>query len=138
SIPFEELKPLFSMDIVEFFNLQMGLTAEQKHVLQNFGVIDLTAQITDFADTAALMSGLNLIITVDTATAHLAGAMGRPVWTLLSNVPDWRWGLGSDKSPWYPSMQLFRQPTSGDWASVIKSVAYELNNTVKVLAENSS
>ena len=90
------------------------------------GIIDHTGHIQDFADTAALMAQLDLIITVDTAPAHLAGALGFPVWALLPFVPDWRWGLKGDDTPWYPTMRLFRQPSLGDWASVIRRVVAEL------------
>jgi ADP-heptose:LPS heptosyltransferase len=89
---------------------------------------DHTRQIADFADTAALMMELDLIISVDTAVAHLAGALGKPVWTLLPFVPDWRWGLESETTPWYPTMRLFRQPKLGDWDSVIQRVAAELKS----------
>lgn len=85
----------------------------------------------DFADTAALVSLLDIVITVDTAVAHLAGAMGWPVWLLLPLVPDWRWLLGRDDSPWYPTMWLFRQRTRGDWAPVLREVAAQLDATLE-------
>jgi ADP-heptose:LPS heptosyltransferase len=97
-------------------------------VLAEAGLIDATEHITDFADTAALMAELDLIITVDTAAAHLAGALGRPVWTLLPVVPDWRWGLEREDTPWYPTMRLFRQRAPGDWDGVIQRVAAALVN----------
>ena len=78
--------------------------------------------MSNFADTAAVLSQLDLVITVDTATAHLAGALGRPVWTLLCHTPDWRWHLSRTDSPWYPTMRLFRQPRYGDWDSVVNAV----------------
>ena len=81
----------------------------------------------DFADTAALIANLDLIISVDTAVAHLAGAMGKPVWLLLPFSPDWRVDAGSPDSPWYPTMRLFRQPARRDWASVIHRVSQELS-----------
>ena len=87
---------------------------------------DFTAELGDFADTAALMVNLDLVISVDTAVAHLAGALGRPVWTLLPNVPDWRWLLEREDCPWYPTMRLFRQPQTKDWADVMQRVAEEL------------
>ena len=80
----------------------------------------------DFADTAALVANLDLLITIDTAAAHLAGAMGKPAWVLLSNSPDWRWMLDRADSLWYPSLRLFRQPKPGDWATVVAEVAREL------------
>src|SRR5258708_27533659 len=73
-----------------------------------------------------MISQLDLVIAVDTSVAHLAGAMGKPVWVLLPHLPDWRWMLGRDDSPWYPSMRLFRQQSPGDWEPVIQSVVNEL------------
>ncbi len=83
-------------------------------------------ELIDFADAAALLSGLDLVITVDTAMAHLAGALGKPVWILLPHVADWRWLKNREDSPWYPTARLFRQAVAGDWASVIERVAGEL------------
>jgi ADP-heptose:LPS heptosyltransferase len=80
----------------------------------------------DFADTAALLQQIDLVIAVDTSVAHLAGSMGRPVWVLLPFVPDWRWMLDRDDSPWYPTVRLFRQPRRGDWESVIEDVVTAL------------
>src|SRR5207249_4336721 len=82
---------------------------------------------TDFAETAAAMAHLDLVVTVDTAAAHLAGALGRPVWILLPFVPDWRWMLDRADSPWYPSARLFRQRRLGDWDDVIARMAAELS-----------
>ena len=80
----------------------------------------------DFADTAAVVAQLDLVIAVDTAVAHLAGAMGKPVWILLPFVVDWRWLLDRDDRPWYPNARLFRQPRIGDWDSVIARLQREL------------
>ena len=88
--------------------------------------MDLTADLTDFAETAALLRCLDLVITVDTSVAHLAGAMGCPTWILLPYAPDWRWLLDRDDSPWYPTVRLFRQPKPRDYDSVIDRVAAEL------------
>ena len=94
-------------------------------------MLALGDQLTDFADTAAVIANLDLVISVETAVPHLAGAMARPVWTLLPFVPAWRWLLAREDSPWYPSMRLFRQPRSGDWDSVIASVAQRLEQLVR-------
>jgi hypothetical protein len=84
---------------------------------------DWTAELTDFAETAALMQTLDLIIAVDTAVAHVAGALGKPVWLMLTYLPDWRWMLNRSDSPWYPTMRLFRQTKPGDWSAVLSEVA---------------
>jgi ADP-heptose:LPS heptosyltransferase len=121
------LAPLGEVKGVRFFSLQKGEGVEQaKNPPPGLELIDLTDQIKDFADTAALMANLDLVITVETAVAHLAGATGRPVWTLIPFVPAWRWLLNRVDSPWYPTMQLFRQPVGGDWESVIRRVAEAL------------
>jgi tetratricopeptide (TPR) repeat protein len=86
-------------------------------------------ELADFRDTAALVSLMDVVVTVDTAVAHLAGAMGKPVWILLPFSPDWRWLLARDDSPWYPSARLFRQTRSGEWGPVIERVALELGNS---------
>ncbi len=85
-------------------------------------MVDLADELNDFADTAGLVSQLDLVISVDTSVAHLAGAMGKPVWVLLPFAPDWRWLLDRGDSPWYPTMRLFRQPAHGDWDSVVEQV----------------
>lgn len=89
-------------------------------------VQDLSVHLDDLGDLAWLMLELDLVITVDTSAAHVAGALGQPVWTLLSYVPDWRWGLTGEQTPWYPTMRLFRQPQPGDWGSVVESVTQAL------------
>ena len=91
-------------------------------------IINMADEINDFADTAAIIENLDLIISVDTSVAHLAGALGKPIWTLLSYIPDWRWLLDRDDSPWYPGMKLFRQKKQGDWDSLFKEVNKELKN----------
>jgi hypothetical protein len=89
-------------------------------------VRDHAGRLLDFADTGALVSLMDVVITVDTSVAHLAGALDRPVWLLLANLADWRWLLQRDDSPWYPSFWLFRQSQRGDWASVLTTVAGRL------------
>jgi len=83
-------------------------------------------ELTDFSDTAAVLALCDLVITVDTAVAHLAGAMGRPFWVLVPFAPDWRWGLQGETTPWYPTARLFRQNTPGDWDNVLTRAAAEL------------
>jgi ADP-heptose:LPS heptosyltransferase len=86
----------------------------------------LAVAINDFTDTATVVAQLDLIITIDTAVAHLAGALGRPVWVVLGYRADWRWMLEREDSPWYPTMRLFRQHQPGDWAGVLARVAEAL------------
>jgi hypothetical protein len=110
-----------------FYNLQKEPRPEDKATLLEQGdVIDLTEHLTDFVETAALISNLDLVVTVDTSVAHLAAALGRPTWILLPHTPDYRWLLGRDDSPWYPSVRLFRQDESRDYASVLARVRDEL------------
>jgi TPR repeat/Glycosyltransferase family 9 (heptosyltransferase) len=132
SIKLSSLAPLGQVPGVRFFSLQKGeASAQARTPLAGMEFVDWTAELKDFADTAALIANLDLVITVDTAVAHLAGAMGKPVWTLLPFVPDWRWLLEREDSPWYPSMRLFRQSVRGDWESVIKRVADALPLWIK-------
>jgi hypothetical protein len=126
-IPLETLWPMLGAEHVVFYGLQLGEGAEElRRFPEAARIVDQSEHIHEFADTAALMTELDLIISVDTAVAHLGGALGRPVWTLLPFVPDWRWGLEGETTPWYPTMRLFRQPAMDDWESVIERVAGEL------------
>jgi tetratricopeptide (TPR) repeat protein len=125
SIPRHLIASLLDVHGVCFFSLQLGAAASQVDVPQA-ALIDLQPAITDMADTAALLRHLDLVITVDTAVAHLSGALGRPTWVLLPFVPDWRWLMGRSDSPWYPTARLFRQPRVGDWNSVVQQVRREL------------
>lgn len=117
--------PLGQVDGARFYSLQYG-PAGQQEAPDGLDLIRLDSQLRDFSDTAALVSELDLLITVDTAPAHLAGALGKPVWTLLPFNGDWRWGMTGDATPWYPTMRLFRQPKIGDWGSVVQRVTEEL------------
>jgi tetratricopeptide (TPR) repeat protein len=121
SIPLSRLDPLLRLQGVHFFSLQMGPEAAQLATTP-VPITDLSDAIHDMADTAALMAHLDLVIAVDTSVVHLAGALGKPVWVLLPIAPDWRWLLGRQDSPWYPTMRLFRQPKFGDWESVVEMV----------------
>jgi tetratricopeptide (TPR) repeat protein len=119
--------PLAKFNDVSFYSLQKGeAAAEAKNPPDGMRLVDYTEEIHDFSDTAALIENLDLVISVDTAVAHLAGALGKPVWTLLPDSPDWRWMLNRNDSPWYPTMRLFRQPSPGDWGSVMDNVEKEL------------
>ncbi len=94
--------------------------------------LDCASQLGDFVDTAAIVENLDLVISVDTATAHLAAAMGKPAWLLLPYAADWRWLRGRDDTPWYPTMRLFRQSQPGGWSRVIDAVSHRLRNIAKV------
>jgi tetratricopeptide (TPR) repeat protein len=126
SIPLQTFARLLDLDAT-FVSLQKDPCAgDQAILLERTDIIDLTSQLTDFADTAALISGLDLVVTVDTSVAHLAGALGRPTWILLPHVPDWRWLLDRDDSPWYPTVRLFRQTETREYDSVLDRVRGEL------------
>jgi tetratricopeptide (TPR) repeat protein len=116
---------------VSFYSLQKGEAAEQaKHPPGGMRLFNYTEEIKDFSDTAAIIENLDLIITIDTAVAHLAGALGRPVWTLIPFAPDWRWLLDREDNPWYPTMRLFRQRSNDDWNSAIEQIAVELRGKI--------
>ncbi|MDX1486215.1 MAG: tetratricopeptide repeat protein [Alphaproteobacteria bacterium] len=107
----------------KFYSLQYGDTAKELRTSEAFNAVeDLSPYLSGFAETAAVLDQLDLIITIDTYLAHLAGAMGKPTWVLLPYSPDWRWLLDRTDSPWYPSLRLFRQPTAGDWDAVFCDV----------------
>lgn len=127
SIALERLAPLLAMRGITFVSLQKGEAAAQFEDLPpDLCPLDFMAEIDDFADTAALVDNLDLVITVDTSVAHLAGAMAKPVWVLSRFDGCWRWLLGREDSPWYPTARLFRQTRSGDWDGVIADVAEKL------------
>ncbi len=124
--------PLTQLKDVSFYSLQKGEAAKESvPVPEGMRFYGYTDEIADFSDTAALIENLDLVISIDTSVAHLAGALGRPVWTLLPYLPDWRWLLDRDDSPWYPSMKLFRQPSLGDWKSVIDKVQDNLKSLIR-------
>ena len=123
---------LFDIPGLSFVNLQHGPSAAA------LGLPDLTPWMTDFGETAALIETLDLVITVDTSVAHVACALGKPVWIMLPHAPDWRWLQARPDSPWYRSARLFRQPAAGDWASVFQAVMRQLATTTQATAVNIS
>jgi tetratricopeptide (TPR) repeat protein len=126
SLPLRALLPLLDFDAT-FVSLQKetGL-ADQATLRERPDIVDLTVHLTDFVETAALMTCLDLIITVDTSMAHLAGALARPTWIMLQHMPDWRWLLDRDDCPWYPTARLFRQAEPGNFTDVVGRVRNEL------------
>ncbi|WP_049973900.1 tetratricopeptide repeat protein [Azospirillum sp. B4] len=125
SLPLTALAPLAAARDVRFISLQKGVPAAQAHAAP-LPLLDWTAELKDFADTAALVACLDLVITVDTAVAHLAGALGRPVWVLSRTDGCWRWLRDRSDSPWYPTMRLYRQRHWGDWTHTVRQVADDL------------
>jgi hypothetical protein len=131
SIALEQLHGLTRLPGVRFYSLQKGPSA-QDLAASSLPIVDLAGQIEDFADTAAIVANLDLVICVDTAVAHLAGALGKPVWLLVPHVGDWRWLRDRSDSPWYPTMRLFRQPAIGQWEPVLRQIEKELKDLVPV------
>jgi tetratricopeptide (TPR) repeat protein len=123
SMPLAHMAPLAEVPAVSLVSLQVGDAARQLSSSPLAGLVhDWTAEFSDFADTAALIEALDLVIGVDTAVVHLAGALGKPVWLLNRFDTCWRWLLGRDDSPWYPTLRQFRQPSAGDWQGVMERV----------------
>jgi ADP-heptose:LPS heptosyltransferase len=131
SISAADLEPVAALargKEISLFSLQKGPAAANAAdgMSGDFPLIDFTAELKDFADTAALIDNLDLVISVDTAVAHLAGAMGKRTWVPLSTAADWRYFKDRDDSPWYPTMRLFRQKTLGDWTGPVGAIVSEL------------
>lgn len=123
SLPFAGLAPLLARDDITFISLQKDLRAgESEAIAAAPHLTSIGDALDDFTDTAAVVSLVDLVIAVDTAVVHLAGALARPVWVMLPFAPDWRWQLQRSDSPWYPTVRLFRQPRPGDWTSVVGAV----------------
>jgi Flp pilus assembly protein TadD len=117
---------------VAMYGLQKGDAARQaENPADMKGIVNFDRELKDFSETAAAIENLDLVISVDTALVHLAGAMGKPVWTLLPYAPDWRWLLEREDSPWYPTMRLFRQPVRGDWGAVFDKIKDELEKLTR-------
>ena len=128
SIAFDLFSQLFGVENVFWIRLQIRRDHPQM-AKPGVPIFDCAEELNDFSETAGLIENLDLVIAVDTAVAHLAGAMGKKTWLLLPYRPDWRWGLHSEKTVWYPTMRLFRQRRSGDWQEVlarVKKALYEL------------
>jgi len=124
-----DFMPLAQIPGIQLYSLQKGLVAQQQ--LTELSIIYLNDELQDFADTAAVLRCLDLLISVDTSVPHLAGALGTPVWLLLKYVPDCRWLLERNDSPWYPTMRLFRQPSPKNWLPVFQAVAIALQQQLE-------
>jgi len=126
SMPLERLVPVFSIPGLDIVSLQKDVTAADAEALRAHGVVQLGQEFGDFADTAAVIAMLDLVIAVDTSVAHLAGAMGKAVALLVPFSPDYRWLLQRADSPWYPTMRLFRQSKLRDWTDPVERLRQEL------------
>ena len=114
---------------LELHSLQKDILQSDADVLTKFSQIrTYQTELHDFSDTAALIEEMDLVVTIDTSVAHLAGALGKPVWMMLPYSTDYRWGMSGDKTPWYPTATLFRQPDISDWTSVVHKVATALTD----------
>jgi tetratricopeptide (TPR) repeat protein len=129
SCPLEYFLPMAAMEHVQLYSLKKEVSDRERHLLSKRNdLIHLGDGFITFAETAAALHNLDLIITADTSVAHLSGAMGKPTWLLLRYLPDWRWMLERTDSPWYPTMRLFRQPAPGDWDSVFENLGCALQS----------
>jgi hypothetical protein len=127
SIAVSQFEPLARVSGVHLYSLQVGPAREELvPAARDWPLTDLADELTDLHETAAAMRNLDLVISCDSAPAHLAGALGVAAWVALAVVPDWRWMLGRDDSPWYPTLRLFRQSASGRWDDVFARMAGEL------------
>lgn len=125
SVAFSVYEPLQAIPGITFVSLQKGESAEQaRHA--SWVIQDCIEECEDFLDTAALVENLDLVISVDTSTAHLAGALGKPVWLLNRFESEWRWMMDRVDSPWYPTLRIYRQPAPHDWASVVARIGSDL------------
>ena len=130
-VPISLLGRLIAVQDVQFIALQPELAAGDSAWLREHRVMNVGPELASFADTAAVIAGLDLLISIDTSVAHLGGALAAPTWTLLPRPADWRWFAGREDSAWYPGMRLFRQPQIGDWQAVVARVATELERAFR-------
>lgn len=128
SCPLSLMKALTELDGCSWFSLQHGPAAGQLSSLEGSRIVDLAGDLPAYSDTAAALFALDLVVTVDTSVAHLAGATGRTAWVLVPYAPDWRWLRDRPDSPWYPTLRLFRQKTAGDWSAVIDDIRSALSD----------
>jgi Tfp pilus assembly protein PilF len=135
SIDLARLKPLLAIPGVTFVSLQAGPRSADIATLPSDTLHDVSAELTDFAETAGAICSLDLVIAVDTSAVHLAGALGKPAWVMLPFSPDWRWLLERDDSPWYPTVRLYRQRAPADWDAVVTRVAADLRERAAALAD---
>lgn len=136
SMPLARLAPLASAARACFVSLQKPIPEKDKESVTRFpGMVDLAEDLKDFGETAAVLANLDLVITVDTAIGHLAGALGKPVWIMLPKASDWRWLLNRSDSPWYPTARLFRQQTPGAWDPVVQEVGAALAERLRANAQ---
>jgi tetratricopeptide (TPR) repeat protein len=132
SLKLAQIEPILAMADVFFVSLNPGISEHDRtEIARRSNALHFGSELRDFADTAAVVAQLDLVITSDTSVAHLAGAMGRPVWIMLGFAPDWRFAYDREQSSWYPSARLFRQSAPGDWAGVIERVRLELKALAK-------
>ena len=128
SMTLDQFAPVLATVGIDFISLNPGIRSEDAHRLAGQpNVSHIGADFRDFADTAAVIANLDLVISTCTSIAHLAGALGRPLWTMLAHAPDWRWALDAETSRWYPTARLFRQPSPGDWAGMVETVRQALS-----------
>ncbi len=135
SMPLASLAPLAALPGISLISLQKGAAAQQQigRYWNPAPLINLGPEIADYGDTMAVIENLELVVTVDTSVGHLAGAMGKPVWTMLPYAPDWRWLLDRTDSPWYPTARLFRQSADRAWEPVIAKVAQSIGDWARVI-----
>ena len=138
SVNIESFLPVLSVENTKVFSLQNDITDEEKGILNSNNIIDLSPMFQGFVETSKIFNQLDLIISVDTAAAHLAGALNKKTFLLLSKVPDWRWGLDSVKTKLYPSIRLFRQKNISGWSNVFEEVKKSIKNLVRTNSENQS